>query len=80
MSHGSTPSPLAPTRPPGRRRLSRAANRSADPSLDSRSSSGCASATITSRCGESARRRVPIERRSSTSRPARRRRSSGCRT
>ena len=49
-------------------RLSMAANRSAEVSVDSRSSSGWARATITSRCGASARRSVPIERRSSTSR------------
>ena len=42
-----------------------AVNRSAEVSVDSRSSSR---ATITSRCGASARRSVPIERRSSTSR------------
>ena len=40
-------------------RLSRAANRSAEVSVESRSSSGCASATTTSRCGESARSQSP---------------------
>ena len=50
------------------RRLSSAANLSAESSVESASSSGCARATTTSRCGESARRSVPIARRSSTSR------------
>ena len=49
-------------------RRSRSANRCADFSLESASSSGCERETTTSRCGESALRSVPIVRRSSTSR------------